>query len=51
MRVRNWLYGGALVVITLAMLTYYRGALGDPALTTVAHRISALEQEAMASSS
>ena len=43
---RNWLYGAALAIIALAMLTYYRGALGDPALTAAAHRISTLEQAA-----
>jgi hypothetical protein len=42
---RNWLYGAALAIIALAMLTYFRTALGDPALTALAQRISSLEQK------
>lgn len=38
-RVRNWLYGGALAVLTLGLLTYYNLSLVDGETRTVAARI------------
>lgn len=37
---RNWIYGGALIVLTLALLTHYRGALADPVQEEIARRIT-----------
>ncbi|MBW7881258.1 MAG: hypothetical protein H3C34_01245 [Caldilineaceae bacterium] len=43
-RVRNWLYGAALAVLTIALLTYYQVALSDPELSNVAKQVHMAEQ-------
>jgi len=43
-RLRNWLYGSALAVLTVGLLTHYATALADPTLQQVAERIRSAEQ-------
>ena len=47
--VRNWLYGGALLVIAVAMLTYVQLTMADMEQDAVAKRIAGGEQQAMLS--
>jgi hypothetical protein len=43
-RARNWLYGAALVAITLAVLTYVQATLGNPEIDAASRRIAGGER-------
>ncbi|MFN8464648.1 MAG: hypothetical protein U0X20_03820 [Caldilineaceae bacterium] len=44
-RARNWLYGGALIAITLAVLTYVQATLGSTTIDTASRRIADDERD------
>ncbi len=43
-RARNWLYGAALIAITLAVLTYVQATLGSTAIDAASRRIAGSER-------